>query len=369
MRRASVLLPTHEHASTLPYAVASVQAQGVDDLEILIVGDGVNDEVRGVIAALQSRDPRIRFFDFPKGPREGEIHRDAVLRQAQGEIIYYQCDDDLWLPDHLNVMEAALADADFVGAMHVNVEPDDRVSGFYFDLQRGEFVTPWLDWIDNDFGGWASNGFGLQCAAHRLDAYRRLPEGWTTTAPGLPPSQVMWHKFARQSWCRLKYLPWPVALRFSAPDRRDWTAERRAAELQRWSEIVASPNGILRIHRSLLADLGDRLLSDTLQRREVHRSAIARLEQELEHEQAQRTALNEKCAGLLLELKRVRDECEREFERKQIQCAALKEECASALLELRRVQSERDALLATRSWRMAAPLRAVATMVRRLRPS
>src|SRR6187397_3559137 len=46
MLRASVLLPTHVHAATLPFAVASVQAQGIDDIEILIVGDGVNDTLR-----------------------------------------------------------------------------------------------------------------------------------------------------------------------------------------------------------------------------------------------------------------------------------------------------------------------------------
>ena len=41
MPSASVLIPTHEHAATLAYAVASVQRQTVDDIEILIVGDGV----------------------------------------------------------------------------------------------------------------------------------------------------------------------------------------------------------------------------------------------------------------------------------------------------------------------------------------
>jgi glycosyltransferase involved in cell wall biosynthesis len=40
MPRISVLVPTHEHASTLSYAVRSVQTQSVDDLEILICGDG-----------------------------------------------------------------------------------------------------------------------------------------------------------------------------------------------------------------------------------------------------------------------------------------------------------------------------------------
>jgi glycosyltransferase involved in cell wall biosynthesis len=266
MSRASVLIPTHEHPSTLPFAVASVQAQGVEDIEILIVGDGVSDETRAIVADLRDKDSRILFFDFPKGPRHGEIHRDAVLRQAQGDIVYYQCDDDLWLPDHLLAMERALEQADFVGAMHVDVDVDDQVVGYYFDLERSGFTTPWLGWVPNRFGAWSSDGFGLQCAAHRLDAYLRLPEGWATTAEGFPPSQTMWHKFFRQSWCRIRFLQRPVSLHFSGPDRINWTAARHAAELQRWLQLISEPAGLISMYQALLKNLGDRLLREALWR-------------------------------------------------------------------------------------------------------
>src|SRR5262245_36398748 len=125
MYRASVVIPTHEHASTLPFAIRSVQRQGIDDIEILIVGDGATDEVRATARELEAADRRIRFFDFPKAPSLGEIHRDAVLREAKGRIVYYQSDDDLWLPGHMAALEDALADADFAGAMQVNVDTDD----------------------------------------------------------------------------------------------------------------------------------------------------------------------------------------------------------------------------------------------------
>jgi hypothetical protein len=88
-----------------------VQAQDIEDIEILIVGDGVDESVRSTVERLQAADSRIRFFDFPKGPRNGEIHRDGVLRQARGRIVCYQADDDLWLPGHLQDMEAALEEA------------------------------------------------------------------------------------------------------------------------------------------------------------------------------------------------------------------------------------------------------------------
>jgi glycosyltransferase involved in cell wall biosynthesis len=180
MYRASVLIPTHSHrAATLPFAVASVQAQDIEDIEILIVGDGVDDSVRSTVARLQAKDSRIRFFDFPKGPRNGEIHRDGVLRQARGRIVCYQADDDLWLPGHLQDMTTALENADFVGAMHVNIDLEGRARGYFFDLERPEFREPWLIWQPNHYGSWASNGNSQRtgwtriCACPRVGVRRR----------------------------------------------------------------------------------------------------------------------------------------------------------------------------------------------------
>src|SRR6266508_4064744 len=267
MPRISVLIPTHEHAATLPYAVRNVQTQGVEDLEILICGDGVSDQLRAVITELQQAEPRIRFFDLPKAPRIGEFNRDYVLRQAAGRIVCIHNDDDLWLPGHIEVLERALEDADFVGAMQVTVGTDGKARAHYFDLERPEFVEPWLDWKPNNFGAWACNGFGPIFVAHRLDAYLRLPEGWATTPAGLPTDQTMWHKFLRQPWCRAKFLRWPIALHFPSSDRRDWTPEKRAEELRQWTEIIASQDYAVRIWRDLMPDLGDRLLSQSLKER------------------------------------------------------------------------------------------------------
>jgi hypothetical protein len=288
MPRISVLVPTHEHASTLRYAVRSVQTQGVDDLEILICGDGVSDDLRAVIADLQHADPRIRFFDLPKSPGLGELNRDHVLREAKGQIICHHNDDDLWLPGHIEVLERALEDADFVGAMQVNVGTDGKVRGYYFDLERPEFVEPWLNWKPNNFGSWASNGFGPIFVAHRLDAFLRLPEGWTTTPAGLPADQVMWLKFLSQPWCRAKFLRWPIALHFPSSDRRDWTPEQRAGELRHWTEIIESPGYAVRIWRDLMPDLGDRLLSQSLKERgprlEAAEERVRQLETQLDAE-------------------------------------------------------------------------------------
>jgi glycosyltransferase involved in cell wall biosynthesis len=320
--RASIVIPTHEHAATLPLSVASVRNQGVDDIEILIVGDGVSEAVRATVEQLQASDSRIRYFEFPKGERNGESHRDVVLRQARGRNIFYQADDDLWLPGHLQAMEDALAHADFVGAMHVNVETDGCVQGSYFDLERPEFTTPWLQWrqdLIHRHGSWAMDGFGLAFCSHRLDAYLRLPEGWSPAPRGWQSDQFMWKKFVREPWCKVKFLAWPVSLHFSAPHRREWSPQQRADELARWSQIIAGPDGVMRIYRDVFANLGSRLLQDGVQR-----IALLERHQELEPE-----------------LKRALDALE--IERQAHLSAA----------------GERDALLASASWRLTKPIRGV----------
>ena len=260
MLRASVLIPTHEHAATLPFAVKSVQAQGIDEIEILIVGDGVDDTLRTVIERLHADDARIRFFDFPKGPRHGELYRDEVLRQARGRIVCYQCDDDLWLPGHLQDMDAALESADFAGSMHAEVSPEGRIRGYVFDPGRPEFREPWLTWTPNRLGAWASDGFGLAFGAHRLDAYLRLSEGWATTPDGYPTDQTMWMKFVREPWCRTKFLPWPVSLHFPKPERNGWTGRQHVDELSRWTDLLARPDAAQHVFREILRSFADILL-------------------------------------------------------------------------------------------------------------
>ena len=414
MPRISVLLPTHEHASTLPYAVRSVQRQGVDDLEILICGDGATEQVRAVVAELMRGDERIRFFDLPKAPARGELNRDYVMRQAKGEFIFHQNDDDLWLPGHVETLERALEEADFVGAIQVNVDTDGKVRAHYFDLERTEFVTPWLDWQPNGFGPWACNGFGPIFVAHRLDAFLRLPEGWVTTAPGLPADQSMWHRFLRQSWCRAKFLRWPVALHFPAPDRQDWGLARRGEELRHWTEIIEAADYAARIWRDIMPDLGDRLLRQSLQEREQrtrlqaeHEIVLARagelqaqlhpLQLELEtskaafeREQSLRAAAENKCDAIRLSCTALENErdamwascraLETERDAMRASCGALQNEFEALRASYSALESERDtiqasyrasrnecdALRGSRSWRITGPLRLLATQVRKL---
>src|SRR4029077_6600966 len=112
------------------------------------------------------------------------------------------------------------------------------------------------------------------------EAYLRLPEGWTTTPTGLATDQFMWTKFAREPWCRIRALQWPISLHFPAPNRRKWTDQQRVDELARWTEIIARPDGREQVYRAMLRTFGDILLGQSSATVQQHAALSAALERE-----------------------------------------------------------------------------------------
>jgi glycosyltransferase involved in cell wall biosynthesis len=234
MTAATVLIPTHDHVETLRYSVASVQRQTVQDFELFIVGDGVGAATRAIVSEFCAADRRIRFFDFAKGPRKGEILRHEALRCAEGRFVAYLGDDDVWLPDHLEVLDALLRDADFGHTMQVGIDAEGRIVVMAADLQNVSLRHRMLTELHNRFD--------LTFAGHTLAAYRRLPHGWRTTPPEFAWTDLyMWRQFLAEPWCRARSAMVPTAINTWTHLRPNLTSRQRADDLAFWCAQAATP--------------------------------------------------------------------------------------------------------------------------------
>ena len=231
--RATVLIPTIKNRGPLlPYSVGSVVAQTVSEIEIIIMGDGVDDETRDVIHHLMGHDSRIKFFDNPKHIRRGEPNRHQALAKAHGKIVCYLCDRDLMLPNHIETVEQLLTNCDFCHTLISGVLPEQdcfRVVN-EFDLSHASDRRLVL------------TGIPLSFAAHTLEMYRKLSYGWRTTPANIPTDVYMWEQFLSHPECRGVSGTVPTILYFPTAYRPEWSVQEKLEELKHWSKRVKLPS-------------------------------------------------------------------------------------------------------------------------------
>ena len=150
----SVIIATYNRARLLTErTLPSVLGQTYSNFEVVIVGDGCDDDTADRLAAVS--DPRIRFFNlphrtgYPDDPRKrwqvaGGSCKNLAAELAEGHWLALVDDDDEFSPDHIEIlMNAALGDRyEMVcGRMMVKADraiPYDRIVGTY-PPKHGEF--------------------------------------------------------------------------------------------------------------------------------------------------------------------------------------------------------------------------------------
>ena len=269
MTRASVLIPIHNKPTTLPLTVDTVLRQSVEDLEVLLIGDGVTDEVRTVAEGLVASDGRVRFLDHPKGPHHGERYRHGAIEAARSDAIFYLCDDDLLLPDHVLDLLELLEDHSFVQSLNGEVRPDGQVRFYAADLADPEVVAMHLS-DDVRFCSVSITG-----TAHTRALYDAVGDPWDTTPAGWWPDHWQFRKLMRHpsyagaTSSRMTALQFPT----SSDGRDTWTDDERLAELEPWHRLVVAPGGQADIDRRCEAGRRAQLIED--------RAAIALLQRDL----------------------------------------------------------------------------------------
>jgi glycosyltransferase involved in cell wall biosynthesis len=267
---ATVLIPTHDHASLLPYAVGSVLRQSISDFELFVVGDGAGPATRRAVEALARDDARIRYFDFPKGERHGELNRHTALAEARGRIVAYCSDDDLWLEDHLANLAAGLEGADFTHTLQSWITAEGEVVVVPADLAAPQFR--------NVMAATRTNYFGPTVVGHTLAAYRALPVGWHPAPPDVWTDLHMWRQFIALDGLRFRTVPVVDTVHFPASARPDWSPQRRLAEIEDFAAALAAPGGVATYRQRAVGALVGKLVAREHRaiRRRLAKAAIRR---------------------------------------------------------------------------------------------
>src|SRR5688572_30048995 len=98
----TVVIATYNRADTLKYAVESCLWQTFKDFEVWVVGDACTDHTEKVMQSFS--DPRINWYNLPKNSGYQSKPNNEGIRRAKGKYIAYLNHDDIWLPNHLEVL-------------------------------------------------------------------------------------------------------------------------------------------------------------------------------------------------------------------------------------------------------------------------
>lgn len=105
----SVIVPTHNRPEMLREAIRSILDQTFRDFEVIVVNDA-GEDVSSVVKEFSLSNIIYRSHHTNKGLAAA---RNTGIRAARGKYIAYLDDDDIYLPDHLEILSKTLETTDY----------------------------------------------------------------------------------------------------------------------------------------------------------------------------------------------------------------------------------------------------------------
>ena len=122
----SILLATYNGEKYIKKSIDSIINQTYTDWELLIGFNGTTDGSKEVVA--QYNDPRIKVFDY--GDDKGKSKTlNKLMKEASGDWIALQDDDDIWLPKKLENQLEFINDFDIIGTQIFYIDEEENMIG------------------------------------------------------------------------------------------------------------------------------------------------------------------------------------------------------------------------------------------------
>jgi len=117
----SVIMPSCNSAAFIGESILSVLQQTHQQLELIVVDDGSEDNTLAVIQSFVKQDERIRVIERQRCSGGPATPRNLGLQVANGDYLAFIDSDDLWHPKKLELQLSALRNEglDFLSSLHI----------------------------------------------------------------------------------------------------------------------------------------------------------------------------------------------------------------------------------------------------------
>ena len=111
----SIALATYNGSKYLREQLDSILAQSMDDFEVVACDDCSTDETPQILEEYASKDSRFKVFSN-KNNLGFKKNFEHILTLCKGEFIAFCDQDDIWEPNHLEILYKNIGENDCIGA-------------------------------------------------------------------------------------------------------------------------------------------------------------------------------------------------------------------------------------------------------------
>ena len=153
MTRATIVVPCYNATATLRETLQSIVDQSFEDLEVLVVDDGSDDDPSAIVREVG--DPRVHYarIEHTGGPARP---RNLAVERARGDVVFFCDADDVMLPGKVETQVAELDARPDLGMVFTDFEVVDSEGSVLVPSFLAEFDT--LRWVREggirDVGGY-----------------------------------------------------------------------------------------------------------------------------------------------------------------------------------------------------------------------